>query len=203
MVMCYEPTSPKHREKDYVMPPRDPNIVIYYYEVEKKDVKCFRVAEYEDVYVICPRGEIKIVDRPGFYEVISTPAKIVWIRSSKFILTVGVPKGILPGGIGINADISLYLQNPDMFIGNIITTEKEGKITLVDIKNELRKLLENAARNIQIDPKIERKQLVANIHDEMNNLIRRTWLGGFVCDVQSVGFSFECELSKLLDELAR
>ncbi len=201
--MCFASTKPKFSEKDYIMPPRDPDTVIFYYEIGKKDVKCFRVAEYEDAYIICPSGEIKPIGKPGFYQIISIPAKIIWIRSSRFVLSVGVPRGVLPGGFGVNADLSLYLQYPEIFIGNIITAEKQGKISIDDIRKELRKLLENAVRNLQITPEMERRKIVDLVHGEMNNLISRTWLNGFICDVQSVGFSFECELSKLLDELAR
>ena len=67
------------------------------------------------------------------------------------------------------------------------------------IKKELRRILENAARNLQIDPNMPRRELVEEIHKEMNSLLMRSWLNGFVCDVQSVGFSFECELSKIFE----
>jgi len=201
--MCFKISKPKHSEKDYIMAPRDPDVVVYYYEIGKKDVKCFRVAEYEDAFVICPNGDIKPIEKPGFYEVISVPAKVVWVRSGKFVMTIGVPRGVLPGGFGVHADVALYLRSPEALLKSMVLSGKEGKITMTEVKDELRRLLEDAVKNLQIDPKMDRKNIVEQVHGEMNQLIVRSWLGGFYCDVQSVGFSFECELSKLIDELAR
>ncbi len=200
--MCYKETKPRYEKKDFIAPPQDPDVVVYYREIGKKDVKCFKVAEYEDAFVVCPKGEIRPVEAPGFYEVVAAPAKVIWIRSARFIVTVGVPMGCLPGGFGIHADLALYLRSPETIIRNLISVGKEGKIMVSDIRDELRRILENAVRNLQIDPKTERKKVVELIHREMNNLIVRSWLGGFYCDVQSVGFSFECDLSKLVEELA-
>ena len=200
--MCINPTKPRYRENEYLWVPRDPEIVIYYYEVGKKDVRHFRVAEYEDAYVICSNGEIKEIRSPGFYEVRSVPAKIIWIRTAKLTMTIGVPRGILPQGWGVHADIALTVGDSQALIGNIISAEKKGIIRIEDIKKELRRMLENAVRNSQIDLNMDRVEIVEKIHREMVSLIKRSWLNGFICDVQSVGFSLECEIAKILEKVS-
>ena len=201
--MCFKESKPKFSEKELIMVPRDPDIVVYFREVGKKDPQHFRVAEYEDAFVICPKGEIKYVGSPGFYKLVSIPAKIIWVRSAKFLLTVGVPVGILPGGFGVHADLILLIKNPDSIVRSIVSSSTEGRITISEVKMELRRLLENAVRNLQITPNMDRREVVESLHREMNSLLMRSWLNGFLIDVQSVGFSFECEISKILSELVR
>lgn len=198
--MCIEKTKPRFDNKEVIGTPKDPNIVIYYKEISKKDPRVFRVMEFEEALVVCPRGELSYVDVHGFYKIISVPARVVWVRTGRLAMTVGVPRGMTPDGVGINADVVLILHNAEAFLKNIPKIAREGAITSEIIKEELRRLLLSAIRNIGSINTNRRKELLEEIHKEMNSLIIRSWLNGFVIDVQSIGFSTDCVFSRLIEE---
>jgi len=197
--MCVEKTRPQYDKRKYLEAPADPNVVIYYREIGKKDPNIIRVYEFEEAYVICPTGETKIIAEPGFYKIYSRPTRVTWIRLSKLTLTVGVPRANLPFGYGIHADIILFPRSAQMVVLGAAKIAREGMITVEVIKEELRRILRDAVMNLEIDPNEPRKEVVGKIHNEINTLLKGSWLNMFTCDVQGVGFSFECELSKILE----
>lgn len=197
--MCIERSRPQFDKKKYIEAPQEPDVVIYYREIGRKEPDIIRVYEYEEAYVVCPTGETKVLAEPGFYRIYSRPARVTWVRLSKLTLTVGVPSTNLPFKYGVHADIVLFPKNVQMIVIGVAKVAREGVITIDLIKEELRRILRDAVLNVKLDPNKPRKEIISRIHDEINTLLKRSWLSMFVCDVQGIGFSHECELAKFLE----
>lgn len=199
--MCVEKSRPVFDKSKYIEAPQRRDVALYCREITEKDLNVIRLYEFEEAYVVCPTKEITILTEPGFYKIYSRPARVVWVRRTALELTIGVPRTSLPYGYGVNVTLTLLPRGQQLLASSLI---KSGEviITLDEIKDELRKLLRIAVTNRRPDPNKDRKEVIKEIHEELNELLKRSQFNMFVCDVLGVGFSHECELSKFLGDKA-
>jgi len=194
--MCFEKSRPVFDKNKYIEAPRQ-GVVLYCREITEKDPDVIRLYEFEEAHVVCPNGLIKYISEPGFYKIYYRPARVVWARRTPLELTIDIPKMNLPFDYGINVTVSLIPRSQQALVSSLVGA-KEITITLDMVKDELRRLLRIAVTNKRPDPNKDRNEVIREIHEELNELLRRSQFNMFVCDVLGVGFSHECGLLKSL-----